>query len=1280
MQAKLEILLRLLLPAEMHSAIPLLTSSLVGFINGSVLAEEAQAQLSRSTEVAAALRALAGQQVNLSSSVISFGSGSQVGDITINGNVAGRDVVNLNIIVQFPSPKPIHSQLGVSTIESTTSSKSGRPDHVDIAIITALPDELSPVLRWLKSGERYRLFSEGDEGFSFPHHYAEIQVGEKRLSVVACALWQMGQRSTSNAVARVARLKPKLIAMTGICAGYKEKGVRRGDVIIATSAFDAQSGKNTLTNTRYDTSSAAPPPWLISWLQALNDNDNWFKRITCKKPGATKPKAHYGSFATTFQVVEKNTPFAELEVRVRSVRAIEMEVMALYEAASEWNLHAIAVKGVTDYAEPGKDDRYRKYAAEASLCWLIAFLELVSDHFFNSHITSHLVKDAKIPTPAQVIAYLTSLQVKLSSNRLLEQFGRKIDNLRLPLQAVPFTPSRDQEILRRREELRLERGLDDETSFKVYIQSNEAHEHEATIQTLSEQLDDLVDRVDCAVVLGDPGSGKTEWLRWRTRQDAEEVKQALIQGVALEKQGIPIFARLDTITKELIREDEQLINALEKAGCDVRGLVRLDATNRLAAAIVLATASNTSALPLLGLLWGCLSGMPTYDSVPLRIYLDAWDEVREGHEYLEESLPSFIEAGRAKIVLTSRIVDYNSGLLPTDGMYATTRRTFQIQPFTWGQTVEFIKQFFADDSATRDRMREQLQAYPSITGLAQNPLIATLICTTFAPGDDYQSLQLPARRVEIYERILRRLLTAWAIKHRRLTIASEMIDDLLILSASLAFHLFPIEVVDVRKMETFIANHIKSLQEYNPLHRLIKKSGLKYIRRLLCDSGIIVPFGRDFDGNETFTFLHLTFQEYLAARHLADQVYAKNNSWEKVEIGIGIDQNINLGEFIRQRSWLPEWQEVLILFSGRVANPQPLLQLLVAHSPQHEDDIFRHRLALAAQCLPELDTHQRHILADLLEIIARENEKVWKKFRSLSPYHIKRAILSLFIVGSEVISANIKDALGWRSGHDISTQLDIISLIVSSFPFKYQHLLDEALGNINDDESVNRSSAKQTVVIISKKSIELRERAADELNRWLSISDPYQRHLRHVLHTLTLMGGVIAHRQDVLDSLLQLLNDQSCKERGNIPKTIFAIWKGTTLHQYVLERLFLLLDDIDGEGHGYVLSTIESLQALSQSRPVKTVTTIQGSIINNADALLHAKDWSLEEIRAVGRMGRAVIAHPTLIDRLVHYLEDKNPYVRSAAVISLVELQQILRVFYKGGNTRVVSLQEFRNF
>lgn len=92
--------LRQHLPADLHSAIPSLAHILTELSNGTLRAEEAQSQLATDANLIRVLRALAGKQVEAGHSLISFGSGAQMGDVTISGDVAGGNIFKLTVNIE----------------------------------------------------------------------------------------------------------------------------------------------------------------------------------------------------------------------------------------------------------------------------------------------------------------------------------------------------------------------------------------------------------------------------------------------------------------------------------------------------------------------------------------------------------------------------------------------------------------------------------------------------------------------------------------------------------------------------------------------------------------------------------------------------------------------------------------------------------------------------------------------------------------------------------------------------------------------------------------------------------------------------------------------------------------------------------------------------------------------------------------------------------------------------------------------------------------------------
>lgn len=94
--AAIEAALREALPADRHGAISTLAQLLAEASTGELSPEAAQDRLVANRELTDALRALKGHRVEAGGSVISF-AGAQTGDVTISGEVAGRDVFKINL-------------------------------------------------------------------------------------------------------------------------------------------------------------------------------------------------------------------------------------------------------------------------------------------------------------------------------------------------------------------------------------------------------------------------------------------------------------------------------------------------------------------------------------------------------------------------------------------------------------------------------------------------------------------------------------------------------------------------------------------------------------------------------------------------------------------------------------------------------------------------------------------------------------------------------------------------------------------------------------------------------------------------------------------------------------------------------------------------------------------------------------------------------------------------------------------------------------------------------
>lgn len=124
----------------------------------------------------------------------------------------------------------------------STSKNKINSSAIDILIITALKDELDALKKCdNQSGMSWKEYKDSS---GFPYYQTSFkQNNGTELNIVAARPVDMGENYTNNLATRlISELNPRLLAMTGICAGNK-KDVFLGDIIVANRVFKFDYGK-----------------------------------------------------------------------------------------------------------------------------------------------------------------------------------------------------------------------------------------------------------------------------------------------------------------------------------------------------------------------------------------------------------------------------------------------------------------------------------------------------------------------------------------------------------------------------------------------------------------------------------------------------------------------------------------------------------------------------------------------------------------------------------------------------------------------------------------------------------------------------------------------------------------------------------------------------------------------------------------------------------------------------------------------------------------------------
>ena len=418
------------------------------------------------------------------------------------------------------------------------------------------------------------------------------------------------------------------------------------------------------------------------------------------------------------------------------------------------------------------------------------------------------------------------------------------------------------------------------------------------------------------IVLADPGMGKSTLLRREACLTAQAERQSLKNNTKkLEEVVFPLFLRLS----DLAETPEEIIDAIPV-------LIQRDDYSE--------TATQVMELLREKLKVGkCL------------LLLDALDEVPTEHrKRLVEKLNRFAQRkSLCPIICTSRIVGYS-------GAFVAGVKEVEIVPFTHKQIEQYIETWFRnaagylnDDTVSASSLIRELRNRPQIRGLAQNPLLLSLICSLYQE----KGLTLPARRCQVYEQAVRYMLGKWS-KNRNPELNDAWIDAKTELLEELAYQFScdGKEIFTLRELRKTIDEYLRSGNASTDFDNL---NASQLITELSEQDGILQKLHKDGD---QYLFLHRTFQEYLTACYLKQArdsiALAKAHFWEY------------------------EWHETLSLLAGLIANPLPLLQSITTQ----KDDIFSTLLLLAGRCIAECQENSHPLIAEIIDRIY----KFWQSY------------------------------------------------------------------------------------------------------------------------------------------------------------------------------------------------------------------------------------------------------------------------------------------------------------
>lgn len=255
------------------------------------------------------------------------------------------------------------------------------PRHeVDVCILTALQDpEMDAVLRlpW-----RWEAAEPLDNSQFVRRGF--ITVEGQSYSVVAAVASRMGMIATALLASKmIARYRPRILGMTGICAGIKDK-TALGDIIFADTSWDWQSGKRIKDkeNSQFSIDPHHLPvdEFLRARAQQLRSERVMWNdlRLAWPTPPGQELRLLVGPIASGSAVLADGQIANEIRTQQRTLLGVEMEAYGLFAAAStagQPKPMVLVMKSVCDFADPDKHDAMQAYASYTSAQAFRIFVE-----------------------------------------------------------------------------------------------------------------------------------------------------------------------------------------------------------------------------------------------------------------------------------------------------------------------------------------------------------------------------------------------------------------------------------------------------------------------------------------------------------------------------------------------------------------------------------------------------------------------------------------------------------------------------------------------------------------------------------------------------------------------------------------------------------------------------------------------------------------------------------------------------------------------------------------
>ncbi|WP_293022943.1 NACHT domain-containing protein [Moorena sp. SIO3I8] len=426
----------------------------------------------------------------------------------------------------------------------------------------------------------------------------------------------------------------------------------------------------------------------------------------------------------------------------------------------------------------------------------------------------------------------------------------------------------------------------------------------SSTKTIPEKVDlaKAIQDSQYSVILGDPGAGKTTLLKYLALHFAtaqRDDQETVLAGEAKENLGptrLPVFFRIADYAERLATQSDL---SLQQFLREFSQQWQSEVTNKPE------QDTDTTIFEHL---------RDKLDNGKCLVLLDGLDEVfnQDIRQQIVNQIEEFVnQFPNNKFVITSRIAGYREVKLSQRFSHftITEMEPEQVERFLdrWCLAVEKAQRpdasqhYWQQEADHQSReLKEAIAASEGVKRMTGNPLLLTILALIHRNGS-----RLPNQRVKLYELAVQTLTEDWQLSKKLPGVETVVLKEsqVMALLAPLAYWMHehkPSGLVSEPEVREKLAEIHGELNDEEPDSQSVQWQINDFLLRVRETTGLFVERAPG-----SYGFMHLTFEEYFAARYIAD-----NDVSEILDI-------------INQHRYEARWDEPILLALGYLGSENP---------------------------------------------------------------------------------------------------------------------------------------------------------------------------------------------------------------------------------------------------------------------------------------------------------------------------------------------------------------------